>query len=174
MKNLLSLVTFVTLAMLFACTKESLTVTDVYTDTAAVSLTDRDGGKAGKHPGFRHHHGDSTHVFDSTHVHSHDSIHVHDSTHVHPNDSTHVHPHDTIQPGGGHHGNGGGNGCHVPPAVIAVTDLPQAAQDWLAANPPAAAIESVVRRTKVDCTVTYTVKLADGTKIRFDADGNKI
>ena len=65
-------------------------------------------------------------------------------------------------------------GCHVPPAVITVTDLPQAAQDWLAANQPGASIESVVRFTRIDCKVGYTVKLADGTKIRFDADGKKL
>lgn len=172
MKNLLSLVTFVALVLLFACTKESLTVSDVYAQDASVSLSDRSGGKAGKHGGFRHHLWDSLHVHDSTHVH--DSIHVHhhDSTHIN-HDSIH---HDTTHMGGGHHGHGGGPqgaGCNTPPVAITVADLPQAAQDWLVANPPAAAIESVLRITSHDCTVGYVVKLADGKRIRFDADGNR-
>lgn len=170
MKKLLFLVTVVTLAALYSCSKEPISATDLLTENSTATLTDREG-KGGKFKGkFGHHH------WDSTHIHQHDSLHVHhhDSTHVHHHDSLHTHHHDSLHNGGGHHGNGGGMGCHVPPAVITVADLPQAAQDWLTANLPSASIESVVRRTQLDCKVTYTVKLADGTKVRFDADGNKL
>ena len=158
MKKLLLLVTVVTLAVLYSCNKEAISATDLLADNSTATLTDR-GGKGGHHQGpGKHHPHDSTHV-DTTKHHHHDSLHIH-------------HPHDSLH--GGHHGNGGGMGCHVPPAVITVADLPQTAQDWLTANLPGANIESVTRRTKVDCTVGYSVKLADGTKIRFDANGNKL
>lgn len=175
MKKLLLLVTLVTVAALYSCSKESISATDVLTDNSTATLTDR-GGKGGQHGPRWHHYLDSTHV-DSIKHHYHDSLHVHnDSLHIH-HDSLHVH-NDSLH-NGGHHGNGGnhgngGMGCHVPPSVITVADLPQAAQDWLTANLAGATIESVVRITKIDCKVTYTVKLADGTKVRFDADGKKL
>lgn len=171
MKNLLLLVTVVTLAVLYSCSKETINPTEALADTSTATLTDRGGkGDGYRQRGGKHHPHDSTHVDTIKH-------HIHcDSLH---HDSTHVHHHDSLHNGGGHHGGGhngnsGGTGCHVPPAAITVADLPQAAQDWLAANLPSANIESVVRRTQVDCKVTYTVKLADGTKVRFDADGNKL
>ncbi len=167
----------------YACQKDALTSSDFTSGNVAV--TDRGGD------GHGHMHGDSTgnHHPDSLWHHHHDSLghhhldslwhHHHDSLghHPHHGDSTGHPPHDSTWTPGGHppHGpHGPGGACTAATELITVADLPQAAQDWLAANQAGATIESVVKRTKPDCSVYYKVKIEGGGVIRFDADGNKI
>lgn len=179
MKKFLLFSGFVAFGLFYACQKDALSSTDL-TQTD-LSVIDRGGDGphgGGGHHGGGPHHGDSTHI-DSTHQHPLDTLHHHHpadtlqhppfdtSGHHHHLDSLDHPPHDTTwtHPG---------NGCHVPPAAITVTDLPAAAQDWLAANQPGATIEKILKFTKPDCTVFYMVKI-DGTgPIRFDSDGNKV
>lgn len=179
------------LALLFAvvflpaCQKESLLNP---TDVALSSLSAADRGPGDTLTGdfhrHRHHHDslghndplDSLHHhLDSLH-HAHlDSLHHHlDSLHIgghgnhHPLDSTHI-------GGGGHHPHDSTTttGCHVKPVVIAVTDLPAAAQAWLTANAAGADIKSVLKVTRPDCTIEYVVRIKGKQLIRFDANGNK-
>lgn len=182
MKKFLLFSGLMAFAILYSCQKDALPSTELA--QSGLTVTARGGGD------------DSTHI-DSTHHHHHHPLdtlgHVPcDSTHQHfPFDSLHHHldttghvPHDstwTPPGGGGHphgpHPGGGGNpgdGCHVPPALITIADLPQAAQDWLVANASGATVETVVKFTKQDCSVFYAVKIEGADIVRFDADGNKI
>jgi hypothetical protein len=67
------------------------------------------------------------------------------------------------QPNGGPHH----HHCNAP---VGLDDLPQAAQDYLAANYPG---ETVVRGCQKN-NGNYIVKLSGGAKILFDADGNML
>lgn len=160
-------------AFLPACQKELLDSTDTALASTTFGAEDRGGGGDSTGGPRRHrHHGHPPH----------DSLGhpPHDSLHPHPHDSLHPHPFDSIRPphgGGGHHPHDSipGGGCKTPPVSITVTDLPQAAQDWLKTNYPDATIQSVKKVTQRDCTVIYVVKIKDQQRpVRFDADGKKI
>ncbi len=157
----------------YSCQKDALSVSDYQLTGSELTAEDRGGGHG--HGGG--HHGDSLN-HDSTNHHLDSIHHQHDSTWVHHQDS--IHNDTTGTHGGGHHGHHNGNpgsdstACHVPPATITVAELPQAAQDWLAANQSGATISSVTKFTNHNCKVSYRVKIDGVGVIRFDADGNKI
>ncbi|MDZ7877052.1 MAG: hypothetical protein U5L45_05250 [Saprospiraceae bacterium] len=54
---------------------------------------------------------------------------------------------------------------------ILITDLPAAAQTYLAANVIAANIVGIIKVTSTDGTITYGVRMADNTRYTFDTAG---
>jgi hypothetical protein len=190
MKKVLLFASILAVISIYACQKESLSSTANASELGYATDRDSTGGH-GHHQGpggpgcpggplgdSLHHH---QHPFDSLGHHGLDSLMHHhlDSLHHHVIDTT-------FTPGGPHHGGpnhgphpGGdtlnpGGGVHIQPVTIQVTDLPQAAQDWLTANKPGAVIANVLKITKPDGTVVYVVKIKNGGVVRFDASGNKI
>jgi hypothetical protein len=155
-------------AFLPACQKEALeTITGDLT-TASVGVQERGPGTS---PLAEHHRRRGPHG-DSIGTHPHDSLHLCDTTRgprrPHPLDSLfgphgpHG-PHDTLVNGG----------CRVQPLKIAVTDLPQPAQAWLAANAAGREIAIITKVTKRDCTIEYVVRFRGPGSVTFDAAGNK-
>lgn len=55
--------------------------------------------------------------------------------------------------------------------VIAVTALPQAAQDYLTTNGQTSSVVIAVKITKPDGTIVYAVRLSDNTRVSFDSAG---
>jgi hypothetical protein len=204
MKKVLLFVSVLAVLSIYACSKESMLSTAAVSDLGYVTDRDSSTGNPhhGGHHGHHGHLGDSLHfhILDSLghhhgldslgHHHGCDSLHHHhDSLGHHHHDSLHTHVDTTFHPGGHHGGpfhgpNNGPNhgnqdtlnqgGVHIQPVTILVTDLPQAAQDWLTANKPGATIQKVLKTTKPDGTVVFVVKIKNGGTVRFDANGNKI
>jgi hypothetical protein len=195
MKKVLLFASILAVISIYACQKESLSSVATTSDLGYATDRDSTGGHGHHHEGpggpacdslHNHHHG-----LDSLeHHHGLDSLNHHhglDSLMHHHLDSLHHHVIDTtFTPGGPHHGgphhgpHPGGDtlnpngGVHIQPVTIQVTDLPQAAQDWLTTNKPGAVIANVLKITKPDGTVVYVVKIKNGGVVRFDASGNKI
>ena len=81
--------------------------------------------------------------------------------------------HGPWQPGGpgGHHGGAGpgGHGGHgIHGTQVTLEELPQAAQDYLAATYPDATLDRAVEKPNGN----FFVRLSNGAKILFDAEGN--
>ena len=198
MKKVLLFATILAVISIYACQKESLSSVATTSDLGYATDRDSTGGHGHHHQGpggplgdSLHHH---QHPFDSLGHHPFDSLGHHhglDSLGHHHLDSLHHVVDTTFTPGGPHHGgpnHGGpnhgphpggdtlnpGGGVHIQPVTIQVTDLPQAAQDWLTTNKPGAVIANVLKITKPDGTVVYVVKIKNGGVVRFDASGNKI
>ncbi len=181
MKKFLLFSGLMAFVILYSCQKDALPSTDLAQSGLTVTARGGDDSTHVDSTGHHHHHPhplDSlSHLpCDSTNHFPFDSLGHHhmDSTGHVPHDSTWTH-HGDGHPHGPHPGGGTpGDGCHVPPALITIAELPQAAQDWLIANQSGATVEKVVKFTKADCTVWYAVKIQGSDLIRFDADGNKI
>ncbi len=160
MKKFLLFFGFWAAIVAYSCQKETSPLVGD-TDYSSLTVGDR-GGKGKKHPKDSTNHDTTKHHHDTL-KHHHDTLKMDTTKHGHHHhDSIKIHhPHDSTA-------------CHVAPVKLTLADLPQAAQDWIAANKAGDEIKSVVKITKKDCTVYYHVRFKSSSAVRFDADGNKL